>query len=178
MSFHCVAEKTWFGDTQRAWYNDANRVSLPITMMQTEYHCQLWYALRKGAACTSLHLTLPATRASKMQQPIGQGCSLALLSPGFTVRMTFAGLPATTDHSGTSRVTTAPAPIIQPSPIVTPPVKAQQSSNVQSASVSESFQTPSCGTLVVFWTLTHESKNSGLLRKHFDVSSSLQAYLG
>jgi len=47
-------------------------------------------------------------------------------------RMTFAGTPAAMVYSGTSFVTTAPAPIIAPSPIVTPlrtttPAPSQQS---------------------------------------------------
>lgn len=41
---------------------------------------------------------------------------------GFNIFMTFAGLPATTEHAGTSLTTTAPAPIIESCPIVISPM--------------------------------------------------------
>ena len=53
--------------------------------------------------------------------PRFQGSSRKERSPGFTCLTTRAGFPTATLQAGTSLVITAPAPRMQPSPIVTPP---------------------------------------------------------
>ena len=53
-------------------------------------------------------------------QPARSSGLYFMLSASVIVRTTFAGTPAAKEFGGISRVTTAPAPMTQPSPIVTP----------------------------------------------------------